>query len=83
MTSSSSTTSAADSVAPGLSAPLEGRVLAASRSGAHTFSNPTLARIRLLAGLGVEGDAHMGDVQPGDTIGVEFPRRPYRALVPV
>jgi MOSC domain-containing protein YiiM len=35
-------------------------VTAVSRSGAHTFSKPTTAVIRLVAGLGVEGDAHLG-----------------------
>ena len=40
---------------------MEGTVVAVSRSGGHTFSKPTQASIRLLAGLGVEGDAHMGE----------------------
>ena len=31
-----------------------------SSSAGHTFSKTVLPRIRLLAGLGVEGDAHMG-----------------------
>ncbi|WP_159944501.1 MULTISPECIES: MOSC domain-containing protein [unclassified Nocardiopsis] len=31
-----------------------------SSSGEHTFSKPARSRIRLLAGLGVEGDAHQG-----------------------
>ena len=35
-------------------------VLAVSRSAKHTFSKPTEASIRLVAGLGVEGDAHSG-----------------------
>ncbi|GAA4595710.1 MOSC domain-containing protein [Planotetraspora phitsanulokensis] len=35
-------------------------VAAVSLSGAHTFSKPNQDVIRLLAGLGVEGDAHMG-----------------------
>jgi MOSC domain-containing protein YiiM len=35
-------------------------VTAVSRSGAHTFSKHNEEGIRLLAGLGVEGDAHMG-----------------------
>jgi MOSC domain-containing protein YiiM len=35
-------------------------VIAVSRSKSHTFSKPNEAAIRLLAGLGVEGDAHMG-----------------------
>src|SRR3954466_439121 len=36
------------------------RVIAVSVSGAHTMSKPNVERIRLLEGLGVEGDAHMG-----------------------
>jgi MOSC domain-containing protein YiiM len=36
-------------------------VTAVSRSGAHTFSKPNQDYIRLLAGLGVEGDAHLGE----------------------
>ena len=35
-------------------------VTAVSRSSSHTFSKATDYRIRLLAGLGVEGDAHLG-----------------------
>jgi len=37
-----------------------GVVEAVSRSGAHTFSKSSVEAIRLLAGLGVEGDAHLG-----------------------
>ena len=36
------------------------RVVAVSRAAAHEFSKPTVERIRLLPGLGVEGDAHLG-----------------------
>ncbi|GAB3888299.1 MOSC domain-containing protein [Microbispora bryophytorum] len=36
------------------------RVTAVSRSAAHTFKKTSLESIRLLAGLGVEGDAHAG-----------------------
>ncbi|MGE0431692.1 MAG: MOSC domain-containing protein [Planctomycetota bacterium] len=36
-------------------------VVAVSRSSTHTFSKTTQPEIRLLAGLGVEGDAHMGE----------------------
>jgi MOSC domain-containing protein YiiM len=36
-------------------------VSAVSTSPAHTFSKPNGASIRLLAGLGVEGDAHLGE----------------------
>jgi MOSC domain-containing protein YiiM len=35
-------------------------VLAVSRNSEHTFSKPNVAAIRLIAGLGVEGDAHLG-----------------------
>ncbi|MBB4005868.1 MOSC domain-containing protein [Allorhizobium taibaishanense] len=36
------------------------KVEAVSRAEAHQFSKPVLAEIMLLAGLGVEGDAHLG-----------------------
>jgi MOSC domain len=35
-------------------------VMAVSRSSGHTMSKPTHGQIRLLSGLGVEGDAHCG-----------------------
>lgn len=35
-------------------------VISVGRDDAHRFSKPVLAEIRLLAGLGVEGDAHCG-----------------------
>lgn len=37
-----------------------GVVTAVARSATHTFSKPNAASIRLLTGLGVEGDAHSG-----------------------
>lgn len=37
-----------------------GTVTAVSRAAKHTFSKPTTEEIRLLEGLGVEGDAHQG-----------------------
>jgi len=37
-----------------------GRVVAVARSATHRFSKATSPSIRLLAGLGVEGDAHCG-----------------------
>jgi len=37
-----------------------GTVIAVSRSETHTFSKRTHPSIRLVAGLGVEGDAHQG-----------------------
>ncbi len=40
---------------------MNGRVIAVSRSTSHTMSKPTCQSIRLLAGLGVEGDAHSGE----------------------
>src|ERR1700704_5957421 len=36
-------------------------VTAVSRSKRHTFSKPNELMIRLVAGLGVEGDAHLGE----------------------
>src|SRR5918999_1793881 len=40
---------------------MSGSVIAVSRSAAHTMSKPNQESIRLLAGLGVEGDAHLGE----------------------
>jgi MOSC domain-containing protein YiiM len=37
------------------------RVVAVSRDDAHNFSKPTAPDIRLVAGRGVEGDAHFGE----------------------
>ena len=39
---------------------MSGMVTAVCRSAAHTFSKPPRDSIRLLPGLGVEDDAHMG-----------------------
>lgn len=36
-------------------------VAAVSRSGSHRFSKANVGSIRLLKGLGVEGDAHLGE----------------------
>jgi MOSC domain-containing protein YiiM len=36
-------------------------VTSVSRSGRHTFSKPVVLTIRLVPGLGVEGDAHLGE----------------------
>jgi MOSC domain-containing protein YiiM len=36
-------------------------VIGVSRSAGHTMSKPPCERIALVAGLGVEGDAHMGE----------------------
>jgi MOSC domain-containing protein YiiM len=40
---------------------MRGTVIAVCRSPRHKFSKSTELSIRLLAGLGVEGDAHMGE----------------------
>jgi MOSC domain-containing protein YiiM len=40
---------------------MKGTVTAVSRSKSHSFSKAPEMSIRLLAGLGVEGDAHMGE----------------------
>jgi len=39
---------------------MSGVITAVSRSGSHTMSKPNVGHIRLLEGLGVEGDAHAG-----------------------
>ena len=39
---------------------MNGIVTAVSRSATHTFSKSNMGTVRLLAGLGVEGDAHLG-----------------------
>src|SRR5690348_6153627 len=39
---------------------MSGVVIAVSRSATHTLMKPNALSIRLLAGLGVEGDAHQG-----------------------
>jgi len=39
---------------------MNGVIEAVSRSDGHTFGKPNRDAIRLLAGLGVEGDAHLG-----------------------
>jgi MOSC domain-containing protein YiiM len=36
-------------------------VTSVSRSGQHTFTKPVVPTIRLVPGLGVEGDAHLGE----------------------
>ena len=40
---------------------MNGEVISVGRSAGHTFGKPAEDGIRLLAGLGVEGDAHMGE----------------------
>lgn len=40
---------------------VDGIVTAVSRSASHTMAKPNQESIRLLSGLGVEGDAHLGE----------------------
>ncbi len=40
---------------------MDGVIIAVRYSGSYTFSKPNQESIRLLAGLGVDGDAHMGE----------------------
>lgn len=40
---------------------MTGQIVSVSRAASHGFSKPVCAEIRLLAGLGVEGDAHCGE----------------------
>jgi hypothetical protein len=47
-------------VDPIQAAPMQPFVTAVSRNAKHNFSKPNCDSITLLAGLGVEGDAHMG-----------------------
>ncbi len=52
------------------------RVVSVSRSGVHEFSKQTTDAIRLLAGLGVEGDAHMGETVKHRSRVAEDPTEP-------
>ena len=38
------------------------RIIAVSRCGSHAFTKPNVESIRLVAGLGIEGDAHLGEL---------------------
>ena len=38
-----------------------GSVLAVARDSGHNFSKPICDSITLIAGLGIEGDAHLGE----------------------
>lgn len=55
---------------------MSGIVTAVSRSPKHSFSKPTQESIRLLAGLGVEGDAHLGDAVKHRSRVARDPRAP-------
>ncbi len=50
------------------------RVVAVAASARHGFTKPVCAAIRLLAGLGVEGDAHLG-VTVQQNLKHDFPQR--------
>jgi hypothetical protein len=56
--------------------PMTGMVTAVSRGAAHTFSKPTRDCIRLLPGLGVEDDAHMGETVKHRSRVVRDPNQP-------
>ena len=60
---------------------VSGTVVAVSRSAAHTFSKPVQERIQLLAGLGVEGDAHMGETVKHRSRAARDPDLPNRRQV--
>jgi MOSC domain-containing protein YiiM len=55
---------------------LSGRVTAVSRDAGHNFSKPNLTAITLVAGLGVEGDAHLGQTVQHRVRVREDPTRP-------
>ena len=40
---------------------MDGTIVSVNKSSTHTFSKPNQDKIVLLSGLGVEGDAHMGE----------------------
>ncbi|MEX0682091.1 MAG: MOSC domain-containing protein [Dehalococcoidia bacterium] len=56
--------------------PVPGVVTAVSRSPTHTMSKPNQESIRLLAGLGVEGDAHAGTTVKHRSRVVRDPKQP-------
>lgn len=51
-------------------------VTAVSRKAAHEFSKDNQASIRLLCGLGVEGDAHMGETVKHRSRAAQNPNQP-------
>jgi MOSC domain-containing protein YiiM len=60
---------------------MDGIVTAVSRSAAHTFSKATHDRILLVAGLGVEGDAHAGETVKHRSRVARDPTQPNRRQV--
>lgn len=85
--------SAHDPLHPGAGASSQtsaGTVVAVSRSSEHGFSKQPQPGIRLIAGEGVEGDAHRGvtvqhqyHLRPGDRILILYPPQPHLPLGPV
>lgn len=55
---------------------MSGIVTAVSRKAAHSFSKERCPSIRLLAGLGVEGDAHLGTTVQHRSRVARDPRQP-------
>ena len=55
---------------------MDGVVTAVSRSATHTLSKPNRDAIRLLTGLGVEGDAHLGTTVKHRSRVARDPNRP-------
>ena len=53
-----------------------GVVVAVSSSSAHTIAKPNQEGIRLLAGLGVDGDAHQGATIKHRSVAAKDPDRP-------
>src|ERR1700752_2160229 len=51
-------------------------VLAVHRSPTHSFSKPSALSIRLIAGIGVEGDAHAGERGKHRPRAARDPRQP-------
>jgi hypothetical protein len=67
---------AAPQVGQGVAADASGVVAAVSRSAAHTMGKPNQACVELLAGLGVAGDAHLGETVKHRSRVARDPRQP-------
>jgi MOSC domain-containing protein YiiM len=59
----------------------QGKVVSVSLSASHSFSKPVAESIRLLTGLGVEGDAHCGALVKHRYHVRKDPTRPNRSQV--
>ena len=60
---------------------MDGIVMAVSRSATHTLSKPNQESIRLLAGRGVEGDAHCGETVKHRSRVARDPTQPNRRQI--